>query len=209
MRHDGTDTGCAGAAACRIARRGARWTALALAGLLTVAAPAMAQAPKAPDPKPAPAAAPQAALPDAEGIVLLIRTTLITLNDAVQTGNFTALRDRAAPGFREANSAARLGVIFAGLAQRGVDLAAVAILAPQLDRAPAIDPKSGMLNIKGHFPGQPVRIDFEILFQPVGGRWRVFGLSVNPVSTAPAAAAPPPARAPEKEAAAKAKPAKK
>jgi hypothetical protein len=192
-----------------IALRGgavASCVALAVAALLTAAAPAPAQAPKTADPKAAPA--PQVAMPDAEGIVLLTRTTLTTLNDALQTGNFTVLRDRAAPGFRDANSAARLGQIFAGLAQRGIDLAAVSILAPQLDRTPAIDPQSGLLNIKGHFPGQPVRIDFELLFQPVAGRWRVLGLSVQPVSTT--AAAPAPAdKAPEKEAAAKAKPAKK
>ena len=38
-------------------------------------------------------------MPDAEKIVLLLRNTLITLNDAIQTGNFTVLRDRGAPGF--------------------------------------------------------------------------------------------------------------
>jgi hypothetical protein len=36
-------------------------------------------------------------MPDAEKIVLLVRTTLITLNDALQTGNFTVLRDIGAP----------------------------------------------------------------------------------------------------------------
>jgi hypothetical protein len=47
-------------------------------------------------------------MPDAEKIVLLLRNTLITLNDAIQTGNFTVLRDMGAPGFRDANSAGRL-----------------------------------------------------------------------------------------------------
>ena len=174
----------------------------ALATAVMVAAAASAQAPQPPS-KPAgdkarAASAPQVAMPDAEGIVLLIRTTLLTLNDAVQTGNFTVLRDRAAPGFRDANSAARLGVIFAGLAQRGIDLAAVSILAPQLDETPAVDTKSGMLRIKGHFPGQPVRIDFDLMFQAVAGRWRVFGLSVQPVSTAPTAAASSPGKAEDK-----------
>ena len=40
---------------------------------------------------------PQVVMPDAEKIVLLLRVTLITLNDAVQTGNFTVLRDMGAP----------------------------------------------------------------------------------------------------------------
>jgi hypothetical protein len=162
---------------------------LTLAALLMASASAVAQAPKAADPKERPAAPPasQVTMPSAEGIVLLIRTTLLTLNDAVQTGNFTVLRDRAAPGFRDANTAARLGVIFSDLAQRGVDLAAVSILSPELAEAPAIDPKSKLLRIKGHFPGRPVRIEFDLLFQSVEGRWLLFGLSVQPVSLVEAA----------------------
>lgn len=173
----------------------------AFAGLafLALLAGASAQTPPPAQPK-APAAEqpPQVAMPDADKLVLLLRGTLLTLNDALQTGNFTVLRDLSAPSFRDANSAARLGAIFSNLAQRGIDLSAVAILAPQLSEAPSIDPQTSMLRIKGFFPGQPVRIDFEVIYQPVGGRWRLFGLSVQPTTTAPqaAAAAPPPAAKP-------------
>lgn len=129
-------------------------------------------------------------MPGAEQIVILIRTAVLTLNDALQTGNFTVLRDVGAPGFRESNSAARLSQVFSNLAQQGFDLSAVATMAPQLAEPPAIDPKTSMLHIKGWFPGQPLQIDFELLFQPVAGRWRLFGISVNPtVPKAPAAAA--------------------
>jgi hypothetical protein len=38
-------------------------------------------------------------MPEAEKVVLLLRTTLLTLNDALQTGNFTVLRDVSAPSF--------------------------------------------------------------------------------------------------------------
>jgi len=159
-------------------------------------------APKAADPQ-------QAVMPDADKIVLLLRSTLLTLNDALQSGNFTVLRDVAAPGFRDANSAARLGTVFNNLAQRGIDLSAVAVLAPQLNEAPAIDPQTGMLRIKGAFPGQPVRIDFEVIYQPVGGRWRLFGLSVQPTSAAPEPAAALPPAAKVAPVAKKAEPAKK
>jgi len=120
------------------------------------------------------------AMPDAEKIVLLVRNSLITLNDALQTGNFTVLRDQGAPGFREANSAARLSQIFADLVAKNVDLSAVAVIAPQLSQAPGLDKEKGMLHLKGYFPGEPVRIDFELLYQAVNGRWRLFGISVQP-----------------------------
>jgi len=128
---------------------------------------------------------PSVVMPNAEKIVLLLRNTLITLNDAIQTGNFTVLRDSGTPGFREANSAARLSQAFSKLASTGVDLSAVSIITPQLTEAPGFDPHKGMLHIKGYFPGQPMQINFELWYQAVGGRWRLFGLSVDPkISTA-------------------------
>jgi hypothetical protein len=54
-----------------------------------------------------------------------------------------------------------------------------------LSEAPALDQQKGMLHLKGYFPGQPVQINFEILYQSVGGRWRLFGLSVQPSATTP------------------------
>jgi hypothetical protein len=98
------------------------------------------------------------------------------------------LRDRGAPGFRNANSAARLGQAFSDLASRGVDLSVVSVVSPQLSEAPTLDQAQGTLHLKGYFPGNPVHVDFEVLYQSVGGRWRLFGLSVQPGK--PAAASP-------------------
>ena len=130
----------------------------------------------------------QVVLPDAEKIVTLIRSALLTLNDAVQTGNFTVLRDKAAPSFQTANTAARLAIIFQSLGQQRIDLTAVAVLAPQLTQTPAIDANQ-RLRLTGSFPGNPIRIDFDLVFQAVDGRWRLFGISVNPTQAAADSAA--------------------
>jgi hypothetical protein len=135
-----------------------------------------------------PAQQQQVVMPDAEKVVLLLRGTLNTLNDALQTGNFTVLRDMGAPGFRDANTAARLSQSFSDLASKGVDLSVVSIVAPQLTDPPALDQAKGLLRLKGYFPSQPVQINFEMLYQAVGGRWRLFGLSVQPGASTP----PPP-----------------
>jgi len=132
-------------------------------------------------------------MPDADKILLLVRTTLLTFNDALQTGNFTVRRDMGAPGFREANTAARLAQAFAPFAAQGVDLSAVAIAAPQLTEVPVLEGPRQMLHLKGYFPGQPLQIDFEILYEPVANRWRLFGLSANAV---PPHAALPTAKTP-------------
>lgn len=150
------------------------------------AAPAAAAKPKAETSTPAQQQ--QVVMPDAEKVVLLLRGTLNTLNDALQTGNFTVLRDMGAPGFRDANTAARLSQSFSDLASKGVDLSVVSIVAPQLTDPPALDQAKGLLRLKGYFPSQPVQINFEMLYQAVGGRWRLFGLSVQPGASTP----PPP-----------------
>jgi hypothetical protein len=138
---------------------------------------------------PFPPAQVQVVMPDKGKIVLLIRTALLTLNDALQSGNYTVLRDVAAPAFREANSAARLARIFSTLAESRIDLTLVAVMAPQLTAPPTIDPNTRMLHLKGYFPGQPVQLNFQLLYQPVAGRWRLFGLSVNPATSNQAASA--------------------
>lgn len=120
------------------------------------------------------------AMPSAEKIVILVRNSLITLNGALRTGNYTVLRDIGAPGFREANSAARLSQIFSNLLTQEVDLSAVAVVAPQLTQQPVLDQEKGMLHLKGYFPGEPMQINFELLYQAVNGQWRLFGISVQP-----------------------------
>jgi len=79
---------------------------------------AQAQAPaKAAPPKSSPPAPKQQTSPTAqqapvsiEQALYLIRSALMTLNDANRTGNYTVLRDLAAPGFQERNTAANLAL---------------------------------------------------------------------------------------------------
>jgi hypothetical protein len=69
---------------------------------------------------------------------------------------------------------------FSGLSAKGIDLSAAAILAPKLPQTPGID-ENKRLKITGYFPGQPVQINFDMAFEAVAGKWRLFGVSVNPV----------------------------
>jgi hypothetical protein len=48
-----------------------------------------------------------------------------------------------------------------------------------------------MLRITGFFPSVPSQLNFDLWFAPVGGQWRLFGLSVN-FAQAPPAAEPHP-----------------
>ena len=73
------------------------------------------QKPSPPKPAPAQQQPPpqqtqqQPAMPvSTEQALYLIRSTLLTLNDANQSGNYTVLRDLAAPDFQARNTAADL-----------------------------------------------------------------------------------------------------
>jgi hypothetical protein len=128
---------------------------------------------------------------DRNGVLMLIRSSLLALDQANKTGNYTVLRDLGAPGFQAVNTAARLSEIFASQRNEKLDLSGVAVIDPQLSVLPEIEP-NGMMRMAGFFPSVPSQVNFELLFAPVDGQWRLFGLSVNVAQSAPVAPAPPP-----------------
>ncbi len=121
---------------------------------------------------------------DAAGALALIRSSLIALDQANKSGNYTVLRDLGAPGFR-ANTAARLAEIFANQRRDRLDLAFAAALEPQMTLSPQLD-ASGMLHMAGVFPVSPAPVNFDLLFQQQDAQWRLFGVSVGLGQGAPA-----------------------
>jgi len=121
---------------------------------------------------------------DRNGVLILIRSTLIALDQANKTGNYTVLRDLGSPAF-QINTAARLGDIFANQRRDKLDLSGVAALDPQLTLLPQIE-TNGMLHMVGLFPSVPSQVKFELLYAPVEGQWRLYGLSVSLAQSGPA-----------------------
>jgi hypothetical protein len=159
---------------------------------------AQAQAPKQ-QPAPKQQSQPQAQAPkpaqiDRNGVLILIRETLLALDQANKTGNYTVLRDLGSPDF-QANTAARLAEIFAQQRRDNVDLSGVAVIDPQLTLLPQIE-ANGIMHMAGFFPSVPTQVNFELAYAPVGGRWRLFALSVSFGQAAPTAPQPPPTVAP-------------
>jgi len=169
-------------------RRGAVSAALILS--LAMAAgfgmlPAAAQAGKSADKGQA-----KPAQIDRNGVLILTRSTLLALDHANKTGNYTVLRDLGSPHF-QSNSAAQLGDIFAAQRKQALDFSAVAVLEPQLTLLPQIEP-NGMLHMAGFFPSAPLQVNFELLFEPVNRQWKIFGVAVNLTPGGPLAPEKPP-----------------
>jgi len=180
----------------------ARPQAVAASGPAQADAPVkLAQAQKEPPPqpqKPQPPA-PRPAQIDRNGMLILVRSTLVALDQANKTGNYTVLRDLGSPEF-QVNSAARLGEIFAKQRHDGVDLSGVAVIEPQLTLAPQIE-ANGMMRMAGFFPSVPTQTNFELMYAPVNRQWRLFAIGVSFGQAAPAAPEPPAPPAPPPEAA--------
>ena len=172
-----------------------RWLSAGLAILVLGVVTTFAQQPASP-PHSAPPPqqqAPKLANIDRNGVLMLVRSTLLALDQANKTGNYTVLRDLGAPGF-QVNTAAKLAEIFAK--QRGdkLDLSGVAVIDPQLSLLPQIEP-NGLLHMAGFFPSVPSQVNFELLFTPVDGQWRIFGVSLSVGQSAPVAPPAPEAAA--------------
>lgn len=141
-------------------------------------------------PQDAPAAAPAAVplqpqeqplVPGPEALTVLIKMTLAALNQANRTNNYSVLWALGSDTFRQANTPQSMADGFAGIREARLDLSPMILLTPQLVQLPAIE-QGRYLHLRGFFATQPSRIDFDLIFEPSGGQWKLSGLSVSRAS---------------------------
>lgn len=109
----------------------------------------------------------------------LIWSTMAAVDHANQAGNYSVLRDLAAPGFQIQNDPARLAEIFAPVRATRIDLSNTLLLAPTYTAAPQVV-SAGVLRVQGFFGLRPTAIGFDLYYQWVQGKWRLFGVSITP-----------------------------
>jgi hypothetical protein len=128
-------------------------------------------------------------IPDANGLTILVRTTIIALNHANRTGNYTVFRDLGTPGFQKANTAAKLAEIFANLRKLDLDFRSIVLFNPQFTKKPALN-NQRMLRLTGFFATSPLRVHFDLAYEWIENRWLLFGIAVQ-TRQAPVAAKKP------------------
>ena len=124
----------------------------------------------------APTTAP--AIPQVPELMVLLRSTLLAINQANLTGNYTVLRDLGTPDFQRNNSADRLKDNFQSMRSRKVDISAILLLSANLVREPSID-ANGSLRLTGYFPSEPEQVNFDLAFHLIDGRWRFQSVAIN------------------------------
>ena len=132
-------------------------------------------------------------MPDADGIAngltVLVRTTVVALNHANRTGNYTVFRDLGSPGFQEANTAASLASSFAKFRAQNLNLGPVVLFDPEFTKQPGFD-EQGLLRLTGFIPTSPLHVHFDLAYQWIEKRWRLSAISVQ-TKQPPAAAKTP------------------
>lgn len=119
----------------------------------------------------------QIQMPPPEAMIIMVRASLVALSQANVTNNYTVLNQLGSSGFRQNNSPARLSELFASFRSNNIDLAPVVFVTPQLSQQPQIE--NGKLRMVGYFPTQPMRVNFDLQFEPSEGIWKLFGIAVN------------------------------
>lgn len=162
-----------------------------LAAVLAVAASSLAaQVPVQPGAPPPAATRP---VPAELELAKLIWTTMAAVDQANQSGNYSVLRDISATGFQINNDPARLAQIFATIRESRIDLSNTLLLAPTYD-GPATLVQPDVFQVRGYFGLRPTAIGFDLYYQWIQGRWRLFGISITPATLNTTMPGPPPAQ---------------
>ena len=125
-------------------------------------------------------------VPPVEIVVLMLRSSLVALDQANKTNDYAVLRALSSPAF-QARSPEELSKVFASFREKKIDLSPALVTKPQLKANPVVLP-NGILHLAAIFPTKPLSIDCVVEMAPVAGFWRLSGLTVDLVPAEPVVA---------------------
>ena len=133
----------------------------ALVGMVLAASPAFAQKP-----------------PDAFTQEVLVKSTLLTFNDANVTGNYTVLHAKLSKPFRDVFPPERLKEVFKVFHEKRIDFDLIATKPPVASK-PATVNDNGALTLQGYFDTTPSRVHYELEYIMSDGEWKPIRINVQ------------------------------
>src|SRR6266404_5119665 len=100
---------------------------------------------------------------------VLVKSILMTLNDAVATDNFTVLHAKISKPFRDQFPPDKLRAVFKNLVEKHAVFDAIVANPVIPDEDAKIDDK-GVLRLKGHFDTTPKKVKYQLGFIPSDGQ---------------------------------------
>lgn len=127
----------------------------------------------------------QYALPNENTLARLVWSTMIALDNANRTNNYSILYQLGSPSFQKRNTPAQLSNIFSLLRANRVDIGRTVLSTPNYYTPPNILP-DGTLRLRGGFDYRPKSIRFDLIYANINGGWQINAIAVVEMdSTAP------------------------
>src|SRR3954453_14037462 len=109
---------------------------------------------------------------------ILIKSILVTLNDAVASDNFAVFHAKISKPFRDQFPPDKLRAIFKDLIEKHAVFDAVVASPIVSDEDAKID-EQGVLRLKGHFDTAPKKGKYQRGFIPSDGQWKLSGVAID------------------------------
>ena len=109
---------------------------------------------------------------------VLVKSILVSLNDAVASDNFAVFHAKLSKPFRDQFPPEKLRTIFKDLIDKHAVFDAVVAKPIVPDEDARIDEK-GVLRLKGHFETTPKQVKYQLGFIPSDGQWKLSGVTID------------------------------
>jgi hypothetical protein len=117
-------------------------------------------------------------VPSKEDQEMLVKTTLLTLNDADLTGDYSVLHAKLSKPFRDQFDAEKLKDGFKDFVGKQLDMSVVAVKSTIPDTDGSID-KDGVLELSGSFDTKPKVLKYKLQYIRSDGAWKPLGIHVS------------------------------
>jgi hypothetical protein len=109
---------------------------------------------------------------------ILVKSILVTLNDAVAADNFAVFHAKISKPFRDQFPPDKLRAIFKDLIEKHAVFDAVVASPVVSDEDAKID-EQGVLRLKGHFDTAPKKVKYQLGFIASDGAWKLSGVAID------------------------------
>jgi hypothetical protein len=109
---------------------------------------------------------------------VLVKSILVTLNDAVASDNFTVLHAKISKPFREQFPPDKLRAVFKDLVEKRAVFDALVAQKMIPDEDAKID-EQGVLKLKGRFQTAPKQVKYQLGFIESEGAWKLSGITID------------------------------
>jgi hypothetical protein len=109
---------------------------------------------------------------------VLIKSILVTLNDAVASDNFTVFHAKISKPFRDQFPPDKLRAIFKDLIEKHAVFDAV-VASPVIAEEDARIDEKGVLRLKGRFDTAPKKVKYQLGFIPSESQWKLSGVTID------------------------------